>query len=144
MPAKRKARAPKKTKRVPKPKVPKAENSVKVVVLECKNCGEREEKVHYCESCDSPMDVVDVHMRGETDVIADSTVSKENGDDKPEDEVTEAELGLGEEDDVDSIIKNGGLGNIFSEGDGAGDVGSSDETDTEMTYDDMISTLDEE
>ena len=138
----KKATSQKKTTRKTKPKVPKATPKVKVVVLHCHNCGEDDEKVMYCANCDSPMDVVEVQERLETDIENDGLVSREKVDDS---DVTSDELeeDLGVDEGVDDLIEQGGLQDIYSEGD-AGGPSSGGMSGGDDDLDDIVSALDDE
>jgi len=130
-------------------KVLKVEQKTKVVMLHCPNCGEDDEKVIYCSQCDSPMDVVKVVERDEDEIDVDVDISKEKaGEPKEEDLVVAATTDPGVADpEIDSLIEKGGLDNIFAGGDETDVplVGSDDdETDPDMSPEDMISALDEE
>jgi hypothetical protein len=130
-------------------KVPKVEPEVKVIHLHCPNCGEEDEKVVYCSQCDSPMDVVKVETRGEDEVVVDTSVSKDEAGEEPEDELIAASTHGATADplvdpDVDQIVEGGGfnLGNIYSDGDETGI--SHDAGDDETTIDEVMDSLDRE
>lgn len=142
MPNKKPARA-KKSQRAKVKKVPKVEKKVTVIHLYCPNCGEEEEKVLYCQHCESPLEIKEAENRPEEDVELDDTVVKdveENGSDT-DDEPTEDILAQTSEDgDVDDMIR-GGLDPIFAGGEG-GSVSSSDDSD--IPVDDVVDSLDQE
>ncbi len=107
----------KKTGRAKKAKVPAASHKVTVIKLHCPNCGEEEERILYCDSCDSPMNVISITERDEDDVqtdIAVSNVKKEVAEDEDEDGGGTGDAALDEE------VAEGGvkLDDIFPSGEG--------------------------
>lgn len=106
--------------------MPKVEPKVKVIYLRCPNCGEEDEKVIYCTACDSPMDVVKVEMRGEDEVVIDSTITKGEAGEESEDELVIKSVGgasvAADDPNIGDIAEGGGfsLGDIFAEGDETG------------------------
>lgn len=109
-------------------KIPVA-TKIKVIKLKCPNCGEEDERVLYCDQCESPMDIVDVIERNENEVNNDIAVSKDiSGSDKriggdgkvTSGEVIPTEASVG----MEQIMEKG-LGNIFPGDDSHGDVSGS-------------------
>lgn len=134
-------------------KVPKALRQVSIVVLECDNCGEEDEKVFYCATCGSPMRVVEVVEKEESHVENNDMISKEKaGSEAEEDEEAEEadstdideELGMtGAGESVDDLIESGSLGDIFSGGESGG-INFSGDDDDSASLDDVVSMLDDE
>jgi hypothetical protein len=149
---KTKSAAPRRT-RTKKPKVPKAQQQVSIVVLECGNCGEEDEKVFYCATCGSPMRIVEVVEKEESHVENNDMISKEKAGSEAEEaeEAEEAdstdideELGMtGAGESVDELIESGSLGDIFSGGESGGMDFSGDD-DESASLDDVVSMLDDE
>jgi len=120
-----------------KVKVPVKDDELKAVRLICPNCGEEETRIIYCESCDTPLEVMAVVSMEEDEVKGNAGVKHDNGDEEEEEDVSSSDL-LGEETDPMS----GGIGEIFPSDDSLDTI--SDETEGFENIEDVVSALDEE
>jgi hypothetical protein len=120
-----------------------------MVKLRCPNCGEEEERVMYCDQCDEPMDIVEIVDKDEDDVqtgVATNSVKVQNSNDSDEDKNKDEDL-VGEDPEVEKMIKDGTLGNIFETGEAGGaeeERMGENPASPDMSMDEIVDLLDKE
>lgn len=99
-------------------KIAPKEEKIQIVKLHCENCGEDEERVLYCSSCDSPMHVVSVVQRDDDDVQTGIAVSSVKKDTNGAGEDIEDEVDSVKTAELDGMVESGdlNLGEIFPGG----------------------------
>ncbi|MBN2100735.1 hypothetical protein JW710_02485 [Candidatus Dojkabacteria bacterium] len=139
---------PQKKSKKKKTKVPASSSKVTVIKLHCPNCGVEEERVIYCESCDSPMDFDSVEERETEEVENDVAVSKDvaNASDDSGDDSAQAagDDSTVVDDEMEKIINEEGLGDIFP---GSSEMDEDTEEsgpDGDMDLSDVLDVLDNE
>lgn len=128
-----------------KKKVPVKKTDVKAVKLVCKNCGEEEIRVLYCNACDGEMDIVEIVEMDKDDANGSSGVVH----DKKEPSSLEASTSQGMENvsasdllEEEENVMEKGLSDIFPGGDDVNHNADSEIGD--MSMDDVIGILDQE
>jgi hypothetical protein len=121
-----------------KPKVPVKNDELKAVKLVCPNCGEEETRVIYCESCDTPLEVMDVVSMGKKEAKNNAGVKHDNGNDKDKEESISSSDLLPKDDDP----MTEGIAEIFP-GDTSVDSISED-TKGFGNIEDMVKALDDD
>jgi len=97
-----------KLKKSKKVKVPVKNDELKAIKLVCPNCGVEETRIIHCESCDTPLEVVDVVSMEEDEVKGNAGIKHDNGDKKEEESVSSSDLLADESDPMTD-----GIADIF-------------------------------